>query len=376
MAFRSLIFYWMMALAIVPPSLIRADEPYQNPQVWDSLGYLPIRSASLDRTTLPEIESAQPKSRPWEPNSLNWPVEFQNPEHSLGNSMAEFQSYGSGPYYHGGLDLRVAAGAEVKAPVSGRIEAGHYGYSNRPDGSSTKYWRPWPASGSRTYFEVAVITDEGYRFEFHHMDEDQLAPEVLAILRKGSGRVTAGANLGRTIPWPDGVYHHLHYNILAPTQTQLNPEYYSSLIDDHLAPEVLEAFAVQQNGAVTPFLSGVFRQRPAYFALVCLDHQDLNVYDHPPAHLKLEFDAGESFSWDFRERLTDQNGRFPPIWDFFIESIVTPSGTTLRTEGGYGKGQSIIRVPVPQRSKGSFTLTVADLAGNKSLLHGRIDSPD
>jgi hypothetical protein len=376
MDFQFFFPFCTIVLALAQPSLTLADEPYQNSQIWESQGYLPIQSDSLDRVDRSEADTEDRNSRPWQPNSLIWPVEFQDPQHSLGNSMAEFQSYGSGPYYHGGLDLRVVAGAEVRTPVSGRIEAGHYGYSNRPDGSSTKYWRPWPASGSRTYFEVAVITDDGYRFEFHHMDEDQLAPDVLTILRKGSGKINAGATLGRTIPWPDGVYHHLHYNILAPSQTQLNPEYYSPLIDDHLAPEILEAFAIQQNGAVTSFSSGVFRQRPAYFALVCLDHQDHNVYDHPPAHLKLEFDEGEGFSWDFRERLTDSNGRFPPIWDFFIESLLTPVGTTLRTEGGYGIGQSIIRVPVPSTSRGGFTLTVADLAGNKSLLRGRIDSQD
>jgi len=40
-----------------------------------------------------------------------------------------------------------------------------------------KYWDPWPNAGSSTYVEVAVITDDNYRFEFQHMDETRLSAQ-------------------------------------------------------------------------------------------------------------------------------------------------------------------------------------------------------
>ena len=49
-----------------------------------------------------------------------------------------------------------------------------------------KWWKPWPASGDATYFEIAIITEDGYRSEFHHMDKKKIAPEVLKLLQAPS----------------------------------------------------------------------------------------------------------------------------------------------------------------------------------------------
>ena len=345
------------------PQTATANERYEHSDYWFSQGYLPQHSgghAKLNETP------------PWKSHSLAWPVEFENAAHSMGNTFIEFQSYGSGPYYHGGCDLRVRRAAPLRTPVAGRIEAGHYGYTNRPDGSSEKFWRPWPETGDENYFEVAVITEDGFRFEFHHMDEEKLSPEVLKALKSGSGTVEAGALLGKTVEWPDGIYHHAHYNVISPSGTHLNPEYYSPLIQDHHAPEVTTVLAAFPGDRTRPFGDGVFETAPQYFAIAVLDHNDTNIYDHPPVYVGIEFEKGPSFTWDFRERLLGPDGKFPPIWNFFVESILDPKGRKWSTEGGYGKGLSVIRLPVPLGAHGPFVIRVADQANNLVEFSGTV----
>ncbi|HTL11420.1 MAG TPA: hypothetical protein VL588_02965 [Bdellovibrionota bacterium] len=354
-----------LAVFILAISPAWADEPYAPAAHWQGLGYRAVThpAAANKATDMPT----------WAPHSLVWPIQFQDANHTIGNSMAEFQSYGDGPYYHGGLDLRVASGAPVTTPVAGRIEAGHYGYTNHPDGSSDKFWNPWPQGGDRHYFEIAVITDEGFRFEFHHMDETRMADVVLNILKSGvSGRVDAGTVLGRSIPWPDGVYHHTHYNIVSPAGVSLNPEYYSPLLPDTTAPAVSAVIASFANGSTQAFGDGKFDHAPAFFALAVIDHQGTCVYDHPPVLASIHFDSGADFTWDFRERLAKTGGGWPPIWDFFVESIEGPHGQELATEGGYGEGVSVVKVPVPAGAHGAFTLQVGDPAGNLTKFTGQI----
>jgi hypothetical protein len=350
---------------------VQADERIEKPAYWLSRGYVPVAFAAPSRTG--EIA-------PWLAHSLPWPAEFENAAASVGNSMAEFQWYDDdGPYFHGGCDVRVARAAPVVAPVGGRVEAGHYGYSNNPDGSMEKFWDAWPKPGSRVYFEIAVVTDEGYRFEFHHMDESKMSPEVLAILREGKGgRVKAGTLLGATIPWPSGVYHHTHYNIISPSGVRLNPEHYSAVIADLSKPQVETVIAAfggaggTVSGKTKDFGDGHFDSAPNFFAVAVNDRTDGGKYVHPPVFAELRFAGGEHFTWDFRERLEGPDGKFPPIWQFFVESIRSPGGQSYRTAGGFGDGLSVIRLPVPKGASGPFTISVADDAGNAVSFAGEI----
>jgi hypothetical protein len=340
------------------------DEPIEKPGYWISRGFQPVE----------QRQTRVPEAAPWIPHSLPWPSDFENAASSIGNSMAEFQFYDEdGPYFHGGCDLRVARAALVRAPLAGRIEAGHYGYANRPDGSMEKFWEPWPKPGSRVYFEVAIVTDEGFRFEFHHMDEKKMSVEVLAILREGKGgRVAPGALLGATIPWHDGIYHHTHYNIVSPSGVRFNPEHYSTAIADTAKPVVSTVIASFAGGKTEMFGQGKFNEAPEFFAVAVNDRTDGGIYDHPPALTSLTFESGERFAWDFREKLLGSDGAFPNIWAYFVESIASPGGKQYRTEGGYGDGLSVIRLPLPPGARGPFKIEVADDAGNASVFEGEI----
>jgi hypothetical protein len=270
------------------------------------------------------------------------------------------------------LDLRVKKRSPVYATVSGSVEAGHYGYTNNPDGSSEKYWHPWPAGGDRNYFEIAVVSPEGYRFEFHHMDENKISAEVLALLQAGGGEIKAGALLGNTVAWPDGVYHHTHYNIISPSGVQLNPEFFSPLLDDGQAPDVSSLFAVFSDDRTEDFADGNFEVRPDFFAATVIDHNDKNIYDHPPVYAAITFEDGMNYTWDFSEFLLGPNGKFPSIWNFYIESIRGPDGKNYATEGGYGVGQSVIKIPVPAEAHGNFKIKISDQAKNSTSFSGNI----
>ena len=104
----------LAALMLLPPLLrsqSHADERIRPTSVLLAEGYKPVAGVSVAReTSLPPA------------HALSWPVRFQDPEHTLGNVMAQFQPFGD-PYYHGGDDLRVDAGADISAPVDGMLEA-------------------------------------------------------------------------------------------------------------------------------------------------------------------------------------------------------------------------------------------------------------
>jgi hypothetical protein len=106
--FRPLKTRLAAALLLLPVLLspARADERVRPAAVLLREGYKPVARISVPRGPLPPA------------HALAWPVRFQDPEHTLGNVMAQFQPFGD-PYYHGGDDLRVNAGADIAAPVGG-----------------------------------------------------------------------------------------------------------------------------------------------------------------------------------------------------------------------------------------------------------------
>lgn len=305
-------------------------------------------------------------------HALPWPTDFQDAAHTVANSMAQYQPFDDPAYFHGGCDLRTKAGAETRAPIAGKLEAGHYGYVTNADGSMTKYWKPWPEHGDEIYFEVAVVGDDGTRYELHHINRSTLPAAIVKMLNAGGGRVEAGTPLGYVIYWPGGDYHHTHYNIVLPSGVRVNPEFASPLVPDALAPEILNAFAVAADGRALAFGNGSFRVAPKEFVVKVVDRLDQSVYEHPPAFARLKFASGEETAWDFRTTLTAPGGKFPPLTNFFMEKLRGPDGRWEYTEGGYGTGHSLIRLAVPAGARGPFEIEMADLAGNIARKTGTI----
>lgn len=367
-------FIYIIAAVSIATSLARGDELILTHDEIVRQGFVPAPPPATPVS--PDAGLKLPP--PFGSHSLAWPVPFQDAQHTIGNVMGQYQNYGDAPYYHGGDDLRVQEREMARAPISGRLEAGHYSYETLPDGSNKKYWKPWPQSGNSMYFEVAIVTPQGYRFELHHIDRDALTPAVLSALKSPQPTVTEGTELGRVVEWPmtdtDGTYyHHTHYNIIAPDGAQLNPEHYSQLMGDKLPPVISCAYAVLASGKSAEFGQGHFRERPEEFVVVAADKLAANIYSHTPAYTRLVFDNGAETTWDFRERLTMRNGKFPPIWEFFRESLDLPDGRTITTEGNYSSRNFLLRLKVPQGARGKFRIEIGDAAGNLSTLSGELD---
>lgn len=338
-----------------------AGEKIESPAYFKSRGYHLVKQAVI--FNLPQN---------YLKNQLEWPIRFQSSRYSIGNSMAHFQKYGDGaPYFHGGCDLRVQAGEWVIAPVSGRIEAGDYGYSTRPDGSLEKFWKPWPTEGTTLYFEVAIVDDFGNRFEFHHVTKDSIPAGIVDLINQ-NGRVEAGMALAQTAEWPSdkprGIpYHHIHYNIISPSGVRLNPEYFSKPIDDEVAPEILKIFFLDKSGSPTE-VSNHFRiNSPQEFVVRVQDRLGEDYYVHPPAKVTLTVENATSLIWDFTENLLSDL-KFPNLFSFYKDAL----SKSLVTRGDYNRDVFLIRIPVPENQSGLTRLTFSDLAGNESHVDGEI----
>lgn len=350
------------SLLALAPSFSQADERIRPAKVLLQEGYVPV----------PKLHGA-PKSEviPWPKHSLNWPVVFQDSAHSLGNVMAEFQPFDDPPYFHGGCDLRVKPGADIHAPVSGKIAAGHYSYVTNADGSLTKYMRAWPEDGDPVYFEIALISEDGTRFEFHHVDEAKIPGAIQDLLNHGGGVVPAGTLLGQVLKWPDGDYDHTHYNVILADGTRVNPEFLSPLLPDTTPPELRAVFAIYGDGSNEQISSQTtFSQRPTELVVRVADFQDHNVYSHPPAFIRLAFENGAATEWDFRRTLQSANGGFPNLPTFFLARLTTAGGETLETSGGFGTGESLLRLAIPNAAHGAFTIEASDIAGNTAKFSG------
>lgn len=355
-------------LTVILPLLSLANERIDTPENFAREGYRAVtHSRANARTNTNAIEGPALPA----PHSLAWPVEFEDASHQIGNSMAQYQPFGD-PYFHGGCDLRTRALATIRTPVAGKIEAGHYGYTTNPDGSLEKQWLPWPARGDATYFEVAVISPDGIRYEFHHVDRNTLPASLVKMLNEGGGTVTEGTELGKVIRWPGfNGYHHVHYNVILPDGTRVNPERLSPLLKDTQAPQVLAAMALMPNGQVVDAI-GALHARPLEFVVAVEERKDGSAYVNPPVLARLVFANGAETRRDFRETLTGPTGQFPPLWDVFRASLRGPNGRQWRTEGGYGEGTSLIRLVPPVGASGPYVIYLGDMAGNLAEVRGEI----
>lgn len=297
-------------------------------------------------------------THPYAPHSLPWPVAFADADHTMGNVMAQFQPFDDPPYFHGGIDIRVVTSAPVQAPVSGWLEAGHYSYATRPDGSMEKYWKPWPQTGNATYFEVAIVSAEGIRFELHHMNRSRLPADIVAKLNQGRTWIEAGTVLGYAVPFSYD-YNHIHYNVVLPDGIRLNPEFLSPLVPDTEAPHILASRVDLQAGEIV---------------IATYDSLGRGPYQHPPTAGQLRFEtSGLQSGWDFTEALVDGLGQFPNLpGHFHIDSLTFPNGETYATEGGYGDGISLIRLPIPTGARGAYRIEVRDAAGNRTEVKGSL----
>lgn len=377
-------YLFYLILGSFTPATSLGNELTYPPGELSSFGYVQVSTSVQERKNKIPLNLFSSRSRLgnfdlWslEPSRLPWPVTFENSTHNMGNNMVQFQQYGADqkPYFHGGCDLRTQAQAAIRAPVAGRIEAGHYGYEVNDDGSMKKFWKPYPEKGNSMYFEVSIVRDDGLRFEFHHVDRATLPKEIIALLDAGGGQVTEGQTIGYVIDWPiagpDGtLYHHVHYNVITAEGWRVNPEHISVPLPDQDTPEIHRVFGIYPGQKVIEFStrSAVApSDLPTEFVVAVTDRNRPNVYVHPPSRVELVSGDGSVTAWDFRESLRTADGHFPDIHSVFKDELRTATGEILRTSGNYTENLFLFRLAVSPAARLPFRIRVADGIGNSQL---------
>lgn len=339
---------------------IQADERIRTVDQLFGEGYLPA-----------EYYAEQPQSsfKPFslKAHSLQWPVTFNSNEGTIGNTMVQYQPFDNPPYWHGGCDLLNSTDTPVIAPVSGKLVGGHYSYATQPDGSMKKFWKPWPEQGEATYFELAIITDDGIRYELHHIDRDRLSKSIVDRLNKPGSMVLAGEEMGFAVDSFAGMnYTHVHYNLVMPDGTRINPEWVSQMIPDTDAPQLIGKYAVLKSGSVLDLAKSNPTEAVSEIILNVDDQVDHQTHQHPAVYFEVTYqDQGEAKTqivWDFREKLLTQDKKFPALSSFFLYQLKVPGGKTLKTTGGYGEGTSLIRIPVSPTWHGPVLIRWEDTA--------------
>jgi len=139
------------------------------------------------------------------------------------NTISTLQFYGPTPGFHHGLDLAAPSGTLVIAPISGRVETGYY-YKRQSDYT----------------YEIAITTDDGHLWEFHHIDPNEI-PERVEELAAAGGRIEAGAVLGGIYDAAEiGIEPHVHINVIGPEGLYVDPLGLLPAIGDS-TPPILEA---------------------------------------------------------------------------------------------------------------------------------------
>ena len=229
-----------------------------------------------------------------------WPVQVL----SIGHTMASYQDYGGGAYFHHGIDIRAEAGSSVVLPVNAEvIKVSNYN------------------NGIPAYWEIAVRDDDGFVWQFHHVERNSI-PEVVFNAEQSGQHLAAGTKIGEVYFWQvttfGEVYHHVHLNILGEGGEFVNGFAFLQKLNDVKAP-IVKDIAILQNGQRRSgsFVSG------AYSLLVQID--DLILHDQfvvPPYVIRFSVDGGTKETlWQF-DRLPGGNSETQFVDQLYVPGLV------------------------------------------------------
>ncbi len=152
-----------------------------------------------------------------------------NQPHPLAHTHHQYQNYGSSPYFHHGVDIRRPNGTKVYAARGGKVTA-LYWYGRQP-----------------LYFEVQITDADGFRWQYHHVDQPRVPQAIYDAFRNGTP-IATGAEIGTVVTWPSSAYgmrfHHIHLNVIAPDGRYMNPLNFMLEIADATPPTVKNIYAL------------------------------------------------------------------------------------------------------------------------------------
>ena len=231
-----------------------------------------------------------------------WPVDVL----SIGHTIASFQNYTtklSGAYFHHGLDIRAEAGSPVKAVVGGKV-------------INIENYIP----GNEAYWEIAIQDDEGYIWQYHHVESGSIPQAIHRALASGAA-ISSGTYLGNVIRWPivsfGERYNHIHLNVIGEKKSFLNGFAFLKPLKDDVAPEIKEISLFKDGQKVEGF-----EVNGQYTIIARIEDSILNTKFLVPAHkvvIELDGEAPQTV-WSFD---TLPGGSSPKLYvnNFFVPHL-------------------------------------------------------
>jgi hypothetical protein len=135
--------------------------------------------------------------------ATDWPVFHTDSVHPLGNNWGEFQDYGTGSYFHNGIDVFPRAqGDPVYAVAHGWVKG-------------------WGTTDADFHYRLAVsdsaatFTGRATGWLYAHIDRTRWHKSV-------GDEVNAGEIIGYLVPWPVAGFDHCHFARISDTGTTWN----------------------------------------------------------------------------------------------------------------------------------------------------------
>ncbi len=189
-------------------------------------------------------------------------------------------------------------------------------------------------------YEVFIDGDDGFRWEFHHIDQATI-PKDIAELATRHGRVERGVLLARIYDAPKfdpSIPPHVHVDVIDRDGIYQNPLKFFPPVSDKSAPKIQAIYLVDMNNHVVagnaPGSGLPTLLAPGNYELV-LDIID--IIDGAPmgdsvARLSVSANGTAIGNWDFLDRLPKKS-YLEGVKDVYkIEPIVLPDGQTLTNQ--------------------------------------------
>lgn len=313
-----------------------------------------------------------------------WPLEFKRGADQFSSNFGQYQWLGA-RYFHAGLDILAVPGQPLWSPTRGKIEGGFYEYKDSPHGHYylKKQWLPLAealrAQGPQTWsdfqFEVAIVTEEGYRLELHHVDPHTLPQDIRQAILQGQ-EIEAGVIVG-FVKFLDVTefgtnYTHIHYNVVSPEGIHLNPQAFSPSLPDTRAPQIHGVFAGPLRACNTG-LGDVYKaispNNPVTDERELLvrasDLLDGNRIAQAPTRFKAHFSGHKSYEVDFSYSLLGSDLQPLPVHDIYQREFCIDAGPERPFQMRGSTIQSFyFRVPIPPGFSGTAVLELGDFQGN------------